>query len=34
LAAHLDALRPQTVGSLTSAQRGVDSIALFEDHSR
>lgn len=34
LASHLDALRPQTVGSLTSAQRGVDSIALFEDHSR
>jgi DNA polymerase III subunit epsilon len=34
LASHLDALQAQTVGSLTRAQRGVDSIALFEDHSR
>lgn len=34
LASHLDALRPQTVGSLSGARRGVDSIALFEDHSR
>jgi DNA polymerase-3 subunit epsilon len=34
LASHLDVRRPQTVGSLTRARRGVDSIALFEDHSR
>ncbi len=32
LAAHLDALRPQTVGTLASARRGVDAIALFDDH--
>ena len=34
LAAHLDALRPESVGSLAHADRRVDSLWLFEDHSR
>jgi DNA polymerase III subunit epsilon len=34
LATHLAALHPETVGSLAGAQRRVDSVSMFHDHSK